>query len=430
MSRRIVSFIASTALVGSLAAVVPTVAHADPVDPKVQALAAFLGGSDPAGSLQEWSKGLGTVGKIGQLLPAVQSSPGGALGFGNMLDKAFTVGSEHLTDAVSDGDLNIDQSIPFGDGRTGHLTSTVTNDGLDKHVVVHLTASKVITSQALNVPVPIGASSNAPQSAFASTGGLKLTVSADLTFEAVYENSSGKVYLRVVESGPGATPALKVDAVGSVDNLGDVHASIGILGVSLVNDSTFGLDAHFIGSVNDPNNDGRLYFTNPDGSKGELAQDGSLAGLVDFGFAAPAGALNATLHMTASATTTFTALPAVDGTLTVSWPDISTGAPVVNFDGPSVGKFLNMTPRDLVVGLAQLVTTLTSLQQAKDNDHPDFGNVNLPFLKGSLSDAFKLNAQLKQFLSDWTFPATTDPNFNTVPDEHHPGPADDPAKAG
>jgi len=428
---RVLSTITALTVGISTVALHPLQAAAVTPDPGIEQLAGFL--SNPTGSVQDWSKGLGTIGKLADALPAVQSSPGAAVGFGDLLDKAFTTGTKKLSDAQQDADLGIDQDVPFGDGRTGHLKVALGSVSGGKSLSVHLTMSHDVVNQPLSFAVPIGGGSNAPQSAFSSTGGVTLTVSADLTFDLVWEQANNAVYLKVDNSGT-ATPALKVDAHAAIANMAAVKAAVGILGIGLVAGSMLTLDAHFQGSVSDPNNDGKLYFVNPDASTGELGQNGSLAGLVNFGFANPAGELHATLNLETAATGGALSLPAVQGSITIDWGDISIGTPTITPNLAGVGKFLNMTPRDLAVGIAQLVTSLTSMQQANKKDNAGnitFGNFNLPFLKGSLADSIKINDQLKQFLLDWTFPMQSDTlHFNTVPNEHHPGPADDPAKGG
>ncbi|HJQ44615.1 MAG TPA: hypothetical protein VJ831_16110, partial [Jatrophihabitantaceae bacterium] len=423
LGRRFVACLSAVATVATVAAIRPVVAAADPPDPAATAIAQFLSGA--SNSIQSWSTGLGQLGKLADALPAVQTSPGAALGFDDLLDKAFTTSG--LSSAVNDATLEMDKDIDFGgsDGRSGHFTSHVTNDSVGKHDTVTVHITRDVIDQPLSIAVPIGGGSNAPQSAFTSQGGIKLTVTADLTFEAVYETATGKVFLKV-NSG---TPSLKVGAHAQIGTASGVAASVGILGVALANDSTLDVQANFLGSVNDPNNDGKLYFDDPSGNPGELAQKGSLAGLVNFGFDNPAGHLNASLHLTATSNSSFS-LPAVDATLGVSWPDISTGTPSVTFPDASIGQFLNMTPRDLAAGIAQLVTSLTSIQNAKSKTIANFGNINLPFIKGTLADAVKVNESLQTFLNDWTYPGPSDPNFNHTANEHHPGPADDPAKAG
>jgi Ca2+-binding RTX toxin-like protein len=431
--RRAASLVSVSAMVVAASVVIQQRALADPPDPAVTALTSFLDGS--TGSLQSWSKELGSVGKLADALLAVQASPGGALGFGDLLDKAFTASG--LSSATDDAGLNIDQpnlDYGAGDGRSGSIHTHSWDDSVGKHVEVTLHVERTVTNEPLSIPVPIGTGSNAPQSAFNTEGGVSLKVSTDLDFEAVYDSASGKVYLKVDDSGANPTPALKVDVHGSITSVGNVSAAIGILGVSLVDDpavTPLDLNAHFIGTVSDPNNDGRLFFTNPDGSTGELGHDGSLKGLVNFGFANPAGNVIASLHLDAAPANTFDMpLPQVDATVTWNWADISQAPPAPTLSGLSAGKFLNMTPRDLAVGIAQLVTSLTEMQQAKDDGTPSFGDLKLPFIKGSLSDAVHINELLKDFLSKTTFPAESDLNFNHVAGQHHPGPADDPAKGG
>lgn len=422
--RKITALVAVTTMVFGLSSV--TRAAADPPDPADQAIVAFLSGA--GGSVADWSTGLGAVGKLAEALPGVSTSPGALLGFGDLLGKAFTVSG--LSGAINDATLAMDKDITFGgsDGRSGHLKTQISDQADGKHLVLSLHVQRDVLNQPLSIPVPIGAGSNAPQSALSTEGGVTLSVSADLTLEVVYESATHAVYLRV-DSGSG-TPALRVDVHGGIGNLAAVKAAIGILGVGLESDSTLDLNAHFQASINDPNNDGKLYFVNPDASTGELGQDGSVKGLVNVGFASPAGDVAASFHLKAAAASTFTSLPAVDATVSWNWNDIAQAPPAPTVTGLSVGKFLNMTPRDLAVGIAQLITSLTSIQQVKDAANATFGNLDLPFVKGTLADAVHLAGQLSAFLSTWTYPAESDPNFNHVADERHPGPADDPAKAG
>jgi len=381
-----------------------TPASALPPDPGVATLVSTLDG--PANSLQSWSQGLGSVGKLGDALPAVQTSPGSVLGFADLLHQWFNNGATHLSNAASDGDLNINEPISLGDGRSGNLTSQLSALGNgDKQLDVTVTAQKTLTDQPLSVPVAIGSGSNAPQSAYSSTGGVSLAVSGTLTFTLVWEHASDTVYIVA----NGTTPSLQIDANGTLANAASVKAAIGILGVSLVNDSTLALSVHLVGTVNDPNNDGKLAFNATDG--GELAQAGSLAGLVSFGFAASAGSLNAHLHLNAAPAASFSLnLPAVDATIDWNWSDISTSPPAPTASGIDVaGKFLNMSPRDIADGLGQLVTSLTMIQQSKSKTSPSFGNLDLPFVKGSLADAVRLNEILGKFLKDNTVDASVDP---------------------
>ena len=412
---RAVAFVVVVALITTMAWA-KQAPKAFAADQSATDLVAALDGA--TNSFQQWSQGLGTVGKLADALPAVQSSAGSVLGFTDLVHKWFNNGSQHLAAAQLENQLNIDEDINnlgVADGRTGHLTTALDTNFAngDRHLTVTLTASKTAQDQPLRIPVPIGAATNAPQSAFSSQGGVSLKVDFSLTFTAVWDHDSHTVYFLVDNS----TPSLHVDASASIANIANVSASIGILGVSLAGDSTLNVDAHFVGTLNDPNNDGRVAFENTDHSAGELAASGSLAGLLSFGFGTPAGNIHDThLHLQASTGLSFplnlpdinTANVAID----VSWPDISVGSPTItptaNLDG-IVGKFLNMTPRDIGDGLGQLSSALTMLQQAKQDGLPSFGNLDLPFIKGSLSDAIQINEVLKKFLADNTDDGSVDP---------------------
>jgi Ca2+-binding RTX toxin-like protein len=414
---RKVTIVTVVALVLSMGSVQTFRAQADPPDPGVATLVKTL--NDPANSVQAWSQGLGTVGKLGEALPAVQTSPGGALGFGDLLTKSFTSGANKLADAVHDADLDIAQPISIGGGRTGTLTSSLTTLGTgDKQLSVSVDIARTMQDQPLSIAVPLGSSSSAPQSALSATGGVQLQVSAKLQFQVVWDHASDTAYL--VVDAAAHTPQLSVDASAQFHDTAAVKAALGILGVSLLNDSSLSLSAHFTASVNDPNNDGRLAFENADHSTGELAQPGSLAGLVSLGYASPAGSMSSHLHLSAAPATSFAlSLPSVDATIDVNWPDIATGAPSVTPSGTgTVGKFLNLTPRDLADGVAQLVTTLTSIQRAHWGTATDpIGNLDLPFLKGSLADAVQLNESLKQFLHDNVHRSPSEPDFNPATDD-------------
>jgi Ca2+-binding RTX toxin-like protein len=390
-----VALLASTVLVQ----VVPDVEEAHAAD---ACASAFIGALDgPSDSVQAWTKGLATVGKLAEGLPGVGTSAGSVLGFPDLLHQWFNNGTNKLADALSCSNLNIDQDIDLGgtDGRSGHLTSTVTDVAGGKRLDVTVTAARSVGDQPLTVNVPIGGGSNAPQSAFSSQGGVDLGVNATLTFSLVREDAAPTDVYVVADS---ATPSLNVGATAHFASLDDVKAAIGILGVSVKTGSTLDVEAHFKATVNDPNNDGKLTF----GSGGELSQSGSLEGLVNFGFASPAGHLNAHLVLGAapSGSPLPIPLPPINATIDVSWPDISVGSPVVTPTGiDAAGKFLNMTPRDLAEGIAQLVTSLTSIQRA------NIMNFDLPFVKGTLADAVQLNEALKKFLADNTISEAVDP---------------------
>ncbi len=398
----------STVVVTILLASQLFVVTAPPVfaaDPGVTKITSTLDGA--SNSLRSWTQDLAAVGKLADALPLVHTSAGSVLGFTDLVHQWFTNGANHLADATSYGDLNIDEMISLPDGRSGHLTSGLTSLGLDKQLDLTIDATRTLHDQPLNVAVPIGSGSNAPQSAFTSLGGVDLTVHGVLTFRLVWDHVSDTVYFVA----DGTTPSLHIDASAQFASIAAVKAAVGILGVSLANDSTLSLTSNFVGGISDPNNDGRIAFENPDHSAGELAQPGSLAGLVTFGFGVPAGSLHASLHLNAAPSSLAGfSLPQVDATIAVDWADVSTGSPTVTPTGiGSVGKFLNMTPRDLADDIGQLITTLTSIQNARwGTPSAPSGNLDLPFFKGSVADAMQLNEALKKFLVDNTVSAAVD----------------------
>lgn len=146
-----------------------------------------------------------------------------------------------------------------------------------------------------------------------------------------------------------------------------------------------------------------------------LAADGSLAGLVSANLdptgsssdPGTPGSVTGTLSIAADtsgiAGVAFPSNVAADVTLT--WADISSGTPTISAPNLAtlVGKFQNMSLRDLADGLAQVAVSLTGIQQAKfDPDGagplPTTGNLDLPFLRGTVSDAVKANQVLVDFL--------------------------------
>jgi Ca2+-binding RTX toxin-like protein len=370
-----------------------------------QDVSSFLGMLDNgANSLAGWTQGLGNVGKLADALPAVQTSPGSVLGFKDLVDQWLT--NAGILGALHSTDLNVSKSITLGDGRTGSFTSTESPFGGsgDEELDVSIVAKASVDNQPLSVPLPVGGGSNAPQSSFSSTGGVQVSVQGTLNFSLVWEHGTSNVYMIANSS----TPVLKVNATAQFSNTKAVKAAIGILGVSLADTSHLNLAANFVGTVSDPNNDGKLAFDAADG--GELAQPGSLAGLVSFGLDSPAGSVDAQLDLTAAASQTSLPLPAINAQILWKWLDISQPPPAPTATGIDVaGKFLNMSPKDVIDGIGQLVTSLTMIQQSKSKTDPSFGNIDLPFLKGSLSDVVKVNEILQKFLNDWTFPPCADP---------------------
>jgi hypothetical protein len=182
----------TTAFALSLGGTVVTAAPAHAASPGVTTLVNAL--AAPANSFATWSKGLGALGQLAKALPAVQTSPGAALGFDTLAQEAFHAGTKKLADAVDDADLDIDQPIALTADRAGTLKTTLTTVGEDKKLDLTLTVSRVLQNQALNLPLPIGDGTNAPQSAFSSTGGVRLTVGTTLKLTLVWDKAHDKAY--------------------------------------------------------------------------------------------------------------------------------------------------------------------------------------------------------------------------------------------
>ncbi|MEI8408179.1 MULTISPECIES: calcium-binding protein [unclassified Kribbella] len=391
-------------------------------DDGVDDLLGMLGVGGAPDSLAAWTSGLASVDKLKEPLPLVGASPGGLLGLNDLFGKAVT---DELQSAVDFGDLEVDKDITIDGGRAGHLKTAVSDLGAGKKLDIVATVDKTATGQDLRV------TSASPKVELAVSDGITVGLKSRLALSLVWTGTGDdKVYL--VRSA--TTPRLDVDAHAAIDNA-SAKAAIGILGVSLTG-SSVDVDAHFVGTVSDPDNDGKLFFS----GNGELAQAGSLDGLVTVGLdpegsqpidatdAGSRGSVHATFQLGAAAAGIPAALPSdISATVQVDWNDIGTGAPVVTAPdlAATVGKFQNMSLQDLAEGLAQVVATLTAIQKAKyDPDQggplPTVGDLDLPFMKGTLADAIKINEVLKDFLAKHTVPGPTDPGYA----------GQDPAQAG
>jgi Ca2+-binding RTX toxin-like protein len=394
-------------------------------DNGVSDLLGVLGsGGDPTHNLAAWTSGLGGIGKLGEQLPLVSASPGGLLGFADLFQKAVT---DKLTGANTFGDLAKDTDIDIGNGRTGHLSTTVSDEGDGKRLAIVVTANRTVTGQGLHL------ASGSPKVDLTISDGITVQLKSRLALSLVWTGATDdKVYVVADD----ASPRLDVDGYASIDATA-AKASVGILGVSLA-DSALNLSAHFVGKVNDPDNDGKLYFTQTAAGDGELSQDGSLAGLVSIGLD-PEGSLpidntdsnsrgsisDTTFKLGATAAAEGLSLPGgITATIGVSWPDIGTGTPTItapDLADTAIGKFQNMSLKDLAEGLAQVVVGITAIQKAKFGS-PATGDLDLPFMRGKLSDAIQVGQKLKDFLAANVDQGTSDPskigqpNFTSLQD--------------
>lgn len=387
-------------VVGALAGPSPAFA-ADP-DPGVQQVVTLLGGGGGTKNLAVWTRGLSGIGSFGKPIPFVSASPGGLAGLDDLVEEGVAgalAGTTTWADLATSG-----ESVSLPGGRDGTLDISVDDLGDGKRVHVNLVVTRTATQQALAV------SSSSPKVELSSPTGVTATVEATLSLWVVWTGpTTNKVYL--ASDGPHA-PRVDVDVTAQLSAA--AKAAVGILGVTL-SSTDFTVKAHAFARVNDPNNDGVLAFDAAGTGDGELAADGSLAGLVTAALdpsgstsdPGTAGSVNGTLSIAADtsglAGVNFPSNVAAD--ITITWPNISTGAPSIA--APSlatlVGKFQNMSLRDLADGLAQVATALTGIQQAKfDPDGagplPTTGNLDLPFLRGTVADAIKANQVLVDFL--------------------------------
>lgn len=414
--------LASLALVASMLTATSPAARA--AEPGVDELVALVG------EVADWTSGLGQVGKLAESVPLLTASPGGLLGFEDLFKKAV---ADKLTGAVDYDDLKFtDEDISIGSGRTGKLTTTVSDEGAGKRLGIAVTVNRNVTGEDLHL------ASASPKVDLSVSDGINIDVKSLLKLDVVWTGGpDAKLYLA---AGPDS-PRLDVDVHASI-NPAAAKAAAGILGVTLT-DSTLNLNAHFVGKVSDPDNNGKLFFDENGTDDGELAQDGSLEGLFSVGFdpqgAKPIvpgspdtkGSATASFKLGAAPAAEGLVLPSgIDATVTVTWPDISDPSTMSINAGnlaDTIGKFQNMSLKDLAGGLAQIVIAINGMQKAKfDPDAggplPEIGDLGLPFLRGKLSDAVQAGGKLKEFLAANTVPAPGQEGFN--PALH------DPAEAG
>ncbi|GIH07898.1 hypothetical protein Rhe02_59650 [Rhizocola hellebori] len=349
-----------------------------------------------------WAEGgLSRVGLLAQPLALLSVSPGSLVDADTLVRKV----SDGL---VANGLTNDHRDLGGG----AFLTSIVSDVDGGKQLDLSLTAKREVVDKDFTV------------AGITAAAAVKVTGWATLRLKARYVN--GEVFL----VSDADAPRLDIDAIATFRaDLQNVSASVGILQVALLSgDTSLRATAHFLGTVNDPNHDGKLAF----GSGGELAGAGSLAGLVQVALdssgggkvsdtenEAGPGSVTAVLKLGAAATGAPAGLPALNATINVTWPAISTGAPEVTTTGLDgvIGKFKNMTPQDLAAGLAQLAMLIAGVQQSGGA-----GNLDLPFLKGSFADAVKINEKVVAFLKKYVYPRPEDPEFVVG--------VDDPARAG
>lgn len=359
----------------------------------------------------DFSKALKTVGKFGEALPVVGVSPGAALGLDDLI--AETV---HKPLKDKNGFADLAGSYPLAGGRPGTLTIQTSDVAGVKRVDATLHLTTVADKQ------PISVASASPEVSVTTSGAVDVTFTLDATLRFAYDTARDWFY--VVKDG--ASPKFTVGAKGAFDPVEVPSAGFGILGVDLNKAASHvTVEANLTVSADDPDGDGKLALSPPAVGTGtaELAGAGAAAGLFHIGLAAPAGKVDAALAFTAKPLAG-TAVGGISGTVAVQWPDIATGSPTVSVTGPDLAqltRFTTLSPRDLVEGLSHLASSIEAIQRAQWGDAAKpVGNVNLPFMRGTLADAVKASGVLARFVDANVFKPSEDkakaglPKFSSV----------------
>ena len=343
-----------------------------------------------------WTSSLAEAGQLASAIPLVGGSAGAALGFPDLVQKTVKDKIASLDD-YSDFD---DETIPLAvsGGRTGELRLTRTSLADEGHRFgFEVDVTRTLTDQ------PFSLRKESPKLELNSSGGVTVKADAELRFSIVLEKVAG-VYTAYVERTGATSPGFTVDVGVKLPSAAPgLSAALGILGVSAVEaDADDDASLHLVGSASDPDGDGRLYVTRPDGSDGELKDPASASALWQVGFGGTPGSVDASLTVTATSDGAFS-IPSTSGTVLVTWPNVSTGAPAVTVTGlDPLAAFQRLSPRDVADMLAQLVSVVNGAQRGP-------ANKPLPFLSGSVADAVKGAEALSDFLTkNVVQPATGD----------------------
>ncbi|MDX6293121.1 MAG: hypothetical protein QOH50_2196, partial [Kribbellaceae bacterium] len=410
LGRRATAGIAALALGGAMLAAQP--AQAEPVAVEVAALRTAISG--PQG-IVDFIDGLAGVGAFGKQVTGLTMQPGSAdaLGLSNLMDGAVGAIDDYTAatsvTALASAFNATDQDYAGDTGPKRHVkwTATPSSDGAITHLQLTAAVTRTVTTG-------IRVSTKTKPFDFTSAKGLSATLAFTATFTVNYDDASKASW---VDANPAIglrinqVQLVKPDPANATHTLPDVDASIGILGVTLKDDSTFSEDVTLHATVRDPNNDNRLSV----GVNSELGAAGAPAGLSTVAVA-PGGTLQGALHIVPRPSSTISGLPGVAVDVTVSPSDPAASEPIVEYADhalDAVAAFETLTPFDLAQGVNQLAATLSKLQHARPaNSTVD---VDLPFLHGTIADIVPATEALQQFLIDHVSKPAT-PNSTGVPD--------------
>ncbi len=334
-------------------------------------------------------RGLGAVGPMNEQLPLVGLVPGAedGLGLGDLFDVAVYDQLKGLTSLE-----DLEDEYPLSGPRAGRLLAKASTQGGVRRLDLTLEVTRTVADR------PISVSSAQPKVSLTTSGGVDVTLKLLAKLPFAYDPATKAAWL-------GRDVAVTVQADGRLAAGATPSAAFGILGVDLSTASSLSFTSAFASSAADPDGDGRL-------SQDELGADGAASGLFAF---TRKGSATAALHVTAKP---FAGAQVEGATATVgvSWPDLATGGPQVSVSRPDLdrlGRFQTLTPKDLLDGLTHLSGAITAVQRARWGDQ---GDVDLPFMRGSLADAVRVSEAIDAFVTGNVDRNTGRPTFTSIQD--------------
>lgn len=366
-------------LVGLVAAVPPPAAASTQRDAETTALLSAVERFTTA------SGGLATLGPTGEQLPLVGLVPGGedALGLGDLFQVAV---HDKLKDLASLDDLQDEYEL--SGPRAGKLLAKASTQGETRRLDLSLEVTRTVASR------PISISSTQPKVSLTTSGGVDVTLKLAAKLPFAYDPATKSAWL-------GKDATVVVRAEGKLAAGAKPAAAFGILGVDLSAASALSFNAEFAATAADPDGNGRL----------DLSELGSES-LFTF---TRKGSATAKLQVTAQPF----AGAQVEGataTIDVSWPDLATGGPTVSVtqaDLDRLNRFQTLTPKDLLDGLTHLANAITAAQRARWDGQ---GDLDLPFMRGSLADAVQVSEAIHAFAAASVDKNTGQPTFTSIQD--------------
>ncbi len=383
MRQRLLGVLCVLGVLAGLVTGVPPAAAATSRDAETTA---FLSAVERFAALGE---GLAELGPMGEPLPLVGLVPGGedALGLADLFQVAMY---DRLKDLTSLDDLEDAYEIPGP--RAGRLLAKAGTDGRTRRLDLTLEITRNVADR------PVSIASAQPRISLDTSGGVDVALKLAAKLSFGYDPATGSVWL-------GKDAALTVQADGRLVAGAKPSAAFGILGVDLSPGSALSFTAAFASTSSDPDGDGRLDLR-------ELGAEGAAAGLFAF---SRKGSATAGLEVTAQPFAG-AQVGGAGATIAVSWPDIAVGGPQVTVsqdDLDRLGRFQALTPKDLLDGLGHLANAITAVQRARWGDQ---GDVDLPFMRGSLADAVRVSEALDTFVSQSVDRNTGRPTFTSIQD--------------